>query len=241
MKYFICDDNILFAEDLARRIAGIDNSANLGVYSTLAALLFHLEEGERADAVFLDIVNADGNGLSAAERIRRIDPSIRIVFVTGYAEDYSQAIFDCPVGCEPAAFLAKPVDDKYLRAAISKLKSAEKHESVFIPVGSSRSTSYIDAGSILYIVSERRQMHIFTEGGEEWCYCRVEDMMKLLPENFCRCHRSYIINLDKILRINNWSHVVMKNGCDIPVGGVYADALKESVTRRYAGTSFAEV
>lgn len=79
MKYFICDDNILFAEDLARRIAGIDNSANLGVYSTLAALLFHLEEGERADAVFLDIVNADGNGLSAAERIRRIDPSIRIV------------------------------------------------------------------------------------------------------------------------------------------------------------------
>ncbi|MGN1422378.1 MAG: LytR/AlgR family response regulator transcription factor [Oscillospiraceae bacterium] len=238
MRYFICDDNVLFAEDLARRISAEDPVGSVEVFTTITSLMFHIEGGERADAVFLDIVNKDGSGLEAAKKIRRKDPSIRIVFVTGYAEDFSQAIFDCPVGSEPAAFLAKPVSDKYLHAALSKLKSAEKRASVLIPVGSSRNTSYIDAGEIIYIVSERRQMRIFTESGEKSCYGRVADMMKLLPDSFCRCHRSYIINLDKIAHINGRTGVVMKNGSRIPVGGVFSEAFLDAVTRRYAGSSF---
>ena len=238
MKYFICDDNVLFAEDLARRISAADNVGSVEVFTTLSSLMFHIQGGERADAVFLDIVNKDGSGLEAAKKIRQKDPSIKIVFVTGYVEDFSQAIFDCPVGSEPVAFLAKPVNDKYLNAALSKLKSAEKRAGVLIPVGSSRNTSYIDAGGIIYIMSERRQMRIFTESGEECCYGRVADMMKLLPDSFCRCHRSYIINLDKIAHIKNKTGVVMKNGSEIPVGGVFSEAFMDAVTRRYAGSPF---
>lgn len=235
MKYYICDDNTVFAEDLACKIVNIDPAAETEIFPTLASLIFRMEDGDHPDAVFLDIVNADGSGISAADKIRKLYPPVRIVYVTGYAADYSQAIFNCPVGSEPAAFLSKPVEDKYLRLAITKLKSAEKQESTFITVGSARSTSYLDAGTIFYIVSERRQMHIFAEGGEEWCYCKVDDMMKMLPENFCRCHRSYIINLDKILCVNNCASITMKNGHDVPVGKVYSEELKTALTRRYAG------
>lgn len=235
MNYYICDDNMIFAEDLAQKIINIDPQAQTEIFPTLASLIFRLEDGDAPDAIFLDIVNSDGSGINASDKIRSLCPMAHIVYVTGYASDYSQAIFNCPVGSEPAAFLAKPVEDKYLRLAVSKLKSAEKRENSFIPVGSARSTSYIDADAIIYIVSERRQMHIFTENSEEWCYCRVEDMMKMLPDNFCRCHRSYIVNLDKIQSVSGRTSLIMKNNHSVPVGKVYSDELKTALARRYAG------
>ena len=69
MKYYICDDNTFFEEDLACKIVNIDPAAETEIFPTLASLIFRMEDGDHPDAVFLDIVNADGSGKCSVRHV----------------------------------------------------------------------------------------------------------------------------------------------------------------------------
>lgn len=44
---------------------------------------------------------------------------------------------------------------------------------------------------------------------------------QLPPSQFIRIHRSYIINRDSILTLNDHNHITMKNGTELPIGQRY--------------------
>ena len=67
-----------------------------------------------------------------------------------------------------------------------------------------------------------------TEFEEYDFYGTLDELENTLPEQFLRCHRSYIISVEKISLIKLSLHTVrLNNGCIIPVSRTYSKHLKE--------------
>lgn len=227
MKLFICDDNLDFADKLKSDILSIKSDVDVTIFPTISSLLFTLEDtGKSIDGIFLDIKNSDGNGIDAASKIKKRFPLIKLVFVTGYGDEYSQDIFNCPVGFEPIAFLVKPVKENYLKIALEKIQSAATPNERYIPVTYNRTTTFLNEKDIVFISSDKRKINIYTADKSYTYYDKLETVISKLGNNFCRCHRSYIVNFDFIKTTENWNALTMNNNTVIPVGKSYLDNLK---------------
>ena len=65
----------------------------------------------------------------------------------------------------------------------------------------------------------------------------VLSMKKLeerLPANFMRIHRSYIINLDKIVEVNK-NRVIMNQDVYLPIGDLYKETFNNYLNTRFLG------
>lgn len=227
VKLFICDDNLNFSAKLKADILSVEPQSDITVFPTISSLLFALEDaGSLVDGIFLDINNADGNGIDAAEKIKERFPLIRLVFVTGEGDKYSQEIFNCPVGFEPVAFLIKPVKEQYLKNALQKIQGATASNTRYISVTYNRTTEFVNEKHIMYISSDRRKITIYTADKNYTYYDKLENVLSQLGDNFCRCHKSYIVNFDFIESTENWSVLTMTDKTAVPVGKSYLNDLK---------------
>lgn len=230
MKLFICDDNLDFANKLKSDILSIKSDVDVTIFPTISSLLFALEDtGKSVDGIFLDIKNSDGNGIDAASKIKKRFPLIKLVFVTGYGDEYSQDIFNCPVGFEPIAFLVKPVKQQYLENALKKLQSDTVSIERFIPVTYNRTTVFINEKDIIYISCNKRKLTIKSNEKEYTYYDNFDSVLSKLGENFCRCHRSYIVNFNFINTIESWNLLILNNNVTLPIGKAYLENFKRKV------------
>ena len=71
-------------------------------------------------------------------------------------------------------------------------------------------------GNILYIESKGHAATIHTIHENFTCYEQLAGLMKRLPGNFEYSHKSYLINFDKIKRIEK-NKLILLNGIEIPV------------------------
>ena len=77
---------------------------------------------------------------------------------------------------------------------------------------------------ILYVEALNRYVKIFTCKGTYTTEGALHDLEKLLPENeFCRIHKSYIISIGHISRLN--SKLVFIASTQLPIGRKYGNNL----------------
>ena len=77
------------------------------------------------------------------------------------------------------------------------------NEENFIPVITRKEATRADTRDVLYIETELRIVNIYTESRIYRFYGKLDDVMKYLNGNFYRCHKSCVINLEKILRMED--------------------------------------
>lgn len=230
MKLFICDDNRQFAQKLKADILKLEPDTDITLFYTISSLMFALEDkGNTVDGIIMDVENTDGNGIEASEKIRQQFPLIKLVFATGYGDEYSQDIFNCPTGSEPVAFLLKPVKEKYLRLALDKICNKSASDERYIQIVYNRTTVFINENEIIYISSDKRKLTVHTVKESHTCYQRLEELLSKLSGKFCRCHKSFIINMDYIKAVENWSCAVLKDGTGISVGKAYLDNFRKGL------------
>lgn len=82
---------------------------------------------------------------------------------------------------------------------------------------SSRGIFYgINSDKIYYAESSKRILTLVGEA-EKWeAYMKVDELEALLPENFLRCHKSYIVNMNWIESLSAQG-ILLENGKKIPV------------------------
>lgn len=234
MNLIICDDNVKFAELLANRIKKIRPKTVIYIYSTLKELFFKLEDNAaKIDAIFMDIKHKDGNGIEAWQKIHKKYPKIKVVFVTGYGDEYSQSIFLGSSSAAPTAFLVKPVNDKFLKNAIEKAEETTVDKELLIPIKDNDTTVFIPQREIISVSSKKRKIIIITINNDYEIYGSITDFKLKLPENFVQCHRSHIINITHIHGIENWNTVKMKNNTEFPISRTYRNELKLLITDRF--------
>ena len=159
---------------------------------------------QKPDLLFLDIQMPDLNGMELAHMI---PPTTRVIFTTAFKEyafeSYEVSALD---------FLLKPIRYNKFLAAVEKAKqwyerepSADdaKSKSLFIRVDGELRNVTID--SITYVSGMKDYVMFYLDGESKplITHLTMKAVEAMLPtDRFLRVHRSYIIAVDKIKKID---------------------------------------
>lgn len=180
---------------------------------------------QEPEVVFLDISIRGENGIECARILADLDPKLKIVFATAHEEYRSEAFelyaFD---------YLVKPFDISRLNRTLDRLVSisnrevpemgdcivASGHRQNKLLVKGKESMSFIHIPDIVLIQRENGSSVIYTETDRFVTSASLTELEKKLdPEEFMRSHKSYIINLSRITKIEpygRWTYVVHFQG-----------------------------
>ena len=201
LKNFMNDFADLFAED------------NLMLFSTPDEILKLVP---MPDVIFMDIeLNADETGLDYAEKIYAVAPETKIVFITAYTEKFVQDIFVKNINVH--GFLAKPVQRDYLKRTLDKLRSeTDEDNEKKVLLKTKNATEVVYESAISYAESSKHTIIVHTDTGDLVIYCKLSELLEQLSPGFCMCHKSYIVNMDRITALRR-TEVMLDTGKVIPV------------------------
>jgi two-component system LytT family response regulator len=183
--------------------------------------------------LFLDIQMPKLSGFDVVELLGKEAPII--VFVTAY-DEYALKAFEA----HAIDYLLKPVNKKRLTKTIKHIDDSifyrrgqaipealndyKKHQLPLprILIHDQGRVQVILAENIIYIQAQDDYVMIQTANGSFMKYERMSRLESLLDPNiFFRVHRSYILNLNYLKKIESFSKdsktAVLKNGKEIPV------------------------
>ena len=196
MRIAICEDNMEHAEILAgmvNRWAQKENmQVTIGRYQSAEQFLFCMKDEQPYDLAFLDIQMSKINGLQLARMIREEDRLIFLVFTTALKK-YA------PKGYEVSAFryLIKPLqEDEVFQALKNASQMLENRKKEAIIVTQSDKSRRIFMDDIYYIEVDNH--HIILHLHEETIRFKAklkEFETQFKEPQFCKCHRSYIVNM----------------------------------------------
>lgn len=142
-----------------------------------------------------------------ANIIRKNDKNVYIIFTTGHLEygliAYKYKTFD---------YLAKPVTKERLEDTIVRLfEDVSGSKTSFVRLDNNR--TIIKQDSIQYIQKYGMKTVFHTDTREYETYSSFKTILLQLSSHFMQCHKSYIVNLDKIVSIDTSNNIILLNNC----------------------------
>lgn len=175
----------------------------------------------KAEVVFLDIEINGASGLECAKIIADLEPKTRIIFATAHSEYMSDAFevyaFDYLIKpfhiervnqtLDRIRALSAPVKNEELDRIAKYEKGLDK-----LLVKGRESMSFIDIKDIILIQRENNSTVIYTKQDSFTTSASLSDIeTKLDAEQFMRSHKSYLINVSQIKKIEpygRWTYIV---------------------------------
>ena len=165
-------------------------------------------ENNTTDVIFLDISMPDMNGISLGKIVTKMYPNMKIVFITAY-KDYAVDAFEI----KAFDYLLKPYSETRIRNLLKSLVNREtevissiKNTNLKkITVNIDERLYVISLTDVDYIEASEKETLIFSNQKKYISKIKISKWEEMLKGyNFYRCHRSFIINLDKITEIEQW-------------------------------------
>ncbi len=211
MKIAVCDDDRPIREELIRLIQRQATDADITEYQSGEALIC---AGADFDIYFLDIEMDSVSGMELARHIREQEERSRkrslIIFVTGYRE-YMEEAFDV----NAFHYLVKPLDEEKFAEVFERAwKEASafcEQEKRYIMVKSFGTQQRLLLKNIYYIESHNKKVIIHTTDKTLEVYGKMEELENRLGSTFYRCHRCYLVNMEKISAYSA-DNIQVKNG-----------------------------
>ena len=214
LNFVICDDNASILNRLEKMLESIFINNNLSgqvAFSTTNPdkLLNYIEKNS-IDVVILDIdLKTKLSGMDIANIIRQRNKKSYIIFTTAHLEysmvAYKYKTFD---------FLAKPITTERLEETILRLfDDISYSENYFIKLNSR--SGYINSNDILFIQKQGKKAIFKTTENDFELNSSFSSILNRLPNNFIRCHKSYIVNLNKISHVQSNNIIFFENNPNI--------------------------
>ncbi|MBP5276148.1 MAG: response regulator transcription factor [Lachnospiraceae bacterium] len=179
-----------------------------------------LDDNSDFDLLLSDILAVGMNGIEAAEEIRRLGDKLPIVFISSTAE---YALDGYRVNA--LRYLQKPVQiDKLREALLEAYSNIGKKRTEYLSFQVADKFYKVNYDDIIYLESMGRDTYVVTKTESITVHAKFSDMENKLPsDRFCRCHRSYIINMSEVKDIARYRFLT-KGGVEIPISQLqYAD------------------
>lgn len=234
MRVAICDDESIAVEMLHDQLKEIKEISHIRTFLSSRDFLSVVEGGERFDIVFMDIdwKEEERTGIDFAADLLKVSPLTQIIYVTGYNDRFSQQIF--LKNANLCGFLVKPVNMDTLLNLLEKAKeNMVLQEEEKLVVKGNGIIHAIPYQEISYFESTGRKLVIFTIHNRIEIYEKLNDLRKRLPNGFLHCHKSFLVNMNHIRRIDK-NYILLKNGSEIPISRAkYAETREQYF--RYMG------
>ncbi len=174
----------------------------------------------RPDVVFMDIDLSGESGLECAKAITEVDPKVKIVFATAHSEYMANAFeiyaFD---------YLVKPFDLERIGKTLNRIKSMTTEKEISpkseascekLAIRGKEEINLIDTKDIIMIEHTDGMSRIVTKNETFLTAASLSSIQeKLDPDKFMRCHKSYIIRIEAVKKLEiygRWTYnVTLKN------------------------------
>lgn len=213
LRIAICDDDPHMLSSLAALCKKILPEAEVTEYKSGVELL---SGNGGFEIILMDVRMEEMDGLDVIKRLQSRDrgkspvrPSV--IFITAY-DDY---VFEA-LDLFPFHYLLKPLDEekfaKVLKLAAEKYTKQEKEEAILFHTKNNHLHLY--PSDIYFVESNLRKVIINMENEHFEIYYTMAELEKLLGSAFFRCHRGYLVNLDKIRSYDRES-IKLTNGSSL--------------------------
>lgn len=215
MNIVICDDINSYALFLKKSLTEILNNMSIEAEFTLISELSDLEthlNNTDADLIFLDIMFKNESSINWWLKNFN-SKNINVIFMTSYPEEaYNISEVD------NALFMVKSrTDSEQLKRLILKSFSHIANRAsnpIAIKVKSSVYT--VKTNDIIFIESYGNSIIIHLENKTLKTRSTISGFLKKLPFNFIRIHKSYIVNMNYVIRTEPYKFL-LKNDITIAV------------------------
>ena len=233
-RALVVDDERLARNDLISLLKSYTNITVVGEASDVNSALNAIEK-LNPDVIFLDIQMPGQTGF---DLLNIADTPAKIIFVTAF-DEYALRAFEV----NALDYLLKPVNPKRLKDAIdkldgpgsddtSKLRKLNYDDRLFLQVNSNM--KFIKISELISINASGDYSEIMLADGHKGLTVKsMREWEFRLPEkHFCRVHRSAIINLEFVTKVEKWfnnSYQLHMKGVEAPIvmSRRYASKLKE--------------
>lgn len=228
LKFYIVDDNLKVVNKLSSMLESIFINHNFD-----AEISFKFTEAEKAisfisdnpiDVILIDIdLNSNLSGLKIAEQLRKVNKNCYIIFTTGHLEysliAYKYKTFD---------FLPKPITLERLEKTIIRLfDDLNGNQKKFIRLDNKNTV--IDENKIDYIKRDGMKIVFHTDSRNYEIYSSFVKIQDKLPDNFVRCHKSFIANVNNVTKVEPVSNLIYFNNSFCDIGPKYKNDFMEVI------------
>jgi len=226
LHFALCDDNVPILDKLNKTLETIfikhNIDAEISIKATTPDDILNYIDSNTVDVLILDInLKSSISGCDIADIVRKKNKDVYIIFLTGHLEyvliAYKYKTFD---------YLPKPISDERLEDTILRLIEDMKNVSTkFIKLNNN---IIIKQDDINYIKKNGMKLVFCTSSNDYEIYSSFSKIENLLPSNFIRCHKSYIININNVTEyLTNNNVVNFENNHFCSIGSKYKNNFLE--------------
>lgn len=231
MRIAVCDDEKFQRDYLIKLLNEWDSQtkAGLRISAFPSAESFWFAHSEEAfDGLLLDIQMKGQNGMEFARSLRSKGDSIPIIFITGFDEFIGQGY-----EVDAVHYLLKPVEKEKLFGCLDKLCS--KRYKKLLTVETTRGIVKIAQEDIFYAEAFGHTTSLHCKNETLTLNSGISKLEKNLNSSaFCRCHRSYLVNISRVLKTDRET-VTLENGETLPMSRRMYDDFQNMFIKYYKG------
>lgn len=197
----ICDDEEIITSQIDNFINDICKRESIpvdtDVFFSGIGLQKEIENGTRYDLIFLDIQMVNGDGITTAQNIRKMDENVLLIYVSSY-DKYMIELFRLDV----FAFIKKPIDPKNFEKIFKDANQKISNRMFYFSFRYKNEEYKIPCIDIVYFESSGRKINVHLKDGNTQQYhgklSEVETWVGKGKIPFLRIHQSYLVNYHHI-------------------------------------------
>ena len=230
LNFALIDDNEKILNDIAKNLENIflhnDFDAKIVLKTSNVDEYLNFVENNKVDVLFLDInLKSTLTGIQIADRIRKFNKNCYIIFVTAHLEysliAYKYKVFD---------FIPKPINSQRLKSTIIRLfEDISFANKKFIKINSKN--TFIAEDELQFIEKNGMKLvfHTSSKCYEEYgSFSKIQD---ILPKNLIRCHKSFIANVNNIIKIEISNNEIFFDNSSCGIGPKYKKDFMEAICK----------
>lgn len=226
LNFVLCDDNASVLSRLSKMLESIfvknNIDASIVLESSKADEVLNFVKKNKFDVLILDIhLKSEITGFDIANIVRKVNKKVYIIFTTGHLEyvlmAYKYKTFD---------YIPKPIVEDRLEETILRLME-DIYQSPAKYIKLSNNT-IINQDDINYIKKDGMKLVFCTNSRTYETYNSFNKIQDCLPENFVRCHKSFIANVKNITNVNPTTNIIIfSNNSNCFIGAKYKTEILE--------------
>ncbi|MFA9462961.1 MAG: LytR/AlgR family response regulator transcription factor [Velocimicrobium sp.] len=183
------------------------------------------------DMILLDIEMQFMDGMTAAQKIREMDPEVVLIFITNMAQ---YAIKGYTVNATD--YVLKPVSYFPFSQRIDKVISRiQRRVKKFIAIGIKGGTVKLYISDICYIESQGHRLIFHTVTDTHVTFATMKEIEEKLKEmDFFRCNKGYLLNLAYVDSVQDGCVII--NGERLVISRARKKEFMESLTNYLGGS-----
>ena len=216
---------ILLCEDDKHEKTRLENF--LASYFNAIQRPYHLASYEKAidaknealnntmyDIALLDIIMPEYTGLQLSKDIRKRNDECKIVFITS-SKEFAIESYEV----HASNYILKPFKENKMKIVLDKIiKELDDEDRSYVVLNSKFGHYRVKHKDIIYLESFKRQVMFHLNNGDTITLNgKLDSIEELLhDERFLRCHKSYLVNMDYIAKLENRQFIFL-NGDVVPI------------------------